>query len=91
MQPDANRTNSGPRVTTDVTHRLNDLAAHIPYIEPRHVCLDAIKEINLLREVVSAAEMYIADLNFNDTSPAAGMRYQRYYDARVALEEARRG
>lgn len=79
-----------PKREADITHRLNDLGAHLPYRNPRQVCIDAIKEINLLREVVSAAEMYVADLNAGDTSPEAAMRYQRYYDARVALEEATR-
>lgn len=73
------------RQPKDIGWRLNDLACHLSYREPRQVCLDAMKEINLLREVVSAAEMYVADLNSDDTSPEAGMRYQRYYDARVAL------
>lgn len=50
--------------------------------------LQAEKQKNeRLREAVDAAQDFIADLHANDTSPDAGMRYQRYYDARSALDE----
>ena len=48
---------------------------------------DRKDRIAQLEAVVEAQEAYIADLVAGDTSPEAGLRYQRRYDALAALEQ----